>query len=145
MKQALTITPELGALIGRLGKDIDEGIPAGMTSLLADLEAEAVQEAPEDTSNLVNSITSYVTDGGRTGVLKATAPYALFVHEGTAPHVILPKDKKALAWPGGAHPVKKVNHPGTKANPFFIRAMDKVDMPASFEEGLQNFLDRRGW
>lgn len=38
----------------------------------------------------------------------------------TKPHVILPVRKKALAWFGGAHPVKKVNHPGSKipARPF---------------------------
>src|ERR1700682_5730953 len=38
--------------------------------------------------------------------------YSSFVEFGTAPHTIYPKDKKALYWPGGAHPVKKGNHPG---------------------------------
>ena len=38
----------------------------------------------------------------------------------TKPHVIRPKRKKALAWPGGRHPVRKVSHPGSKipARPF---------------------------
>ena len=38
----------------------------------------------------------------------------------TKPHVIRPKRKKALAWPGGRHPVRKVNHPGSNvpARPF---------------------------
>jgi len=31
----------------------------------------------------------------------------------TSPHVIRPKTKKALAWPGGRHPVRSVNHPGS--------------------------------
>ena len=33
----------------------------------------------------------------------------------------IPKDKKALYWPGAAHPVRKVNHPGSKANDFMGR------------------------
>jgi phage virion morphogenesis protein len=38
----------------------------------------------------------------------------------TAPHVIRPKNGKALMWPGLAHPVKSVNHPGSDipARPF---------------------------
>jgi hypothetical protein len=58
-----------------------------------------------------------------TGMLtwSPTASYAPFVEFGTAPHVILPKDKKALFWPGAAHPVSKVNHPGTKPNQFMER------------------------
>lgn len=42
---------------------------------------------------------------------------------GTRPHVIEPKDKQALAWPGGRHPVKKVNHPGTPALHILRRAL----------------------
>jgi len=57
------------------------------------------------------------------GMLKwmPTASYAPFVEFGTKPHTIVPKDKKALYWPGAAHPVARVNHPGTKANPFMER------------------------
>ena len=38
----------------------------------------------------------------------------------TKAHTIRPKNKKALAWPGAAHPVKSVRHPGSKipARPF---------------------------
>ena len=50
-----------------------------------------------------------------------TASYAPFVEFGTRPHVILPKEKQALFWPGAAHPVRSVNHPGTRANPFMER------------------------
>jgi hypothetical protein len=60
-----------------------------------------------------------------------TASYAPFVEFGTAPHVILPKEKKALYWPGAAHPVAKVNHPGTKENRFMERivaaSQDEID------------------
>src|SRR5881227_1574798 len=58
-----------------------------------------------------------------TGLLRwfPTASYAPFVEFGTRPHTILPKDKKALYWPGAAHPVRRVNHPGSKPNAFMER------------------------
>lgn len=34
--------------------------------------------------------------------------------QGTRPHVIVPSKKRALFWPSASHPVKRVNHPGTK-------------------------------
>jgi phage gpG-like protein len=39
----------------------------------------------------------------------------------TGPRVIRPKKGKALYWPGARHPVKKVNHPGSRipARPYF--------------------------
>lgn len=40
--------------------------------------------------------------------------YGEYLEDGTPPHVIRPKNKKALYWKGAAHPVKQVNHPGTK-------------------------------
>lgn len=46
--------------------------------------------------------------------------YAPYVELGTKPHVILPVNGKALFWKGAKHPVKKVNHPGTKAQPFLM-------------------------
>jgi hypothetical protein len=52
-------------------------------------------------------------------------PYAVWVHDGTKPHEIRPKNKKALKTPFG--PRKKVNHPGTKANPYLQNAVDNYD------------------
>jgi len=44
--------------------------------------------------------------------------------EHSAAHIIVPRYKRALYWPGAAHPVKMVRHPGTKANPYHQRAVD---------------------
>jgi len=41
--------------------------------------------------------------------------YGIFLEMGTPPHEIRPKAKKALYWRGAKHPVKKVQHPGTKS------------------------------
>jgi hypothetical protein len=54
--------------------------------------------------------------GGMAGVrLTATAGHSATLEHGSRPHIIEPKDKQALAWPGGLHPVKRVHHPGTPA------------------------------
>ena len=44
-------------------------------------------------------------------------------HEGTKPRLIEPRHKQALYWPGARHPVARVHHPGTRANPFMRRAL----------------------
>ena len=51
--------------------------------------------------------------------------YAIMVEKGTRSHIIKPKNAKALYWKGAAHPVKKVNHPGSKAKPYLIPAFEK--------------------
>ena len=48
---------------------------------------------------------------------------APFLEHGTRPHVIEPRDKQALSWPGARHPVKRVNHPGTPALHILRRAL----------------------
>ncbi len=47
-----------------------------------------------------------------------SSDYAIPQHEGSGPHVIEAKNAKALNWPGAAHPVRKVNHPGNPPTKF---------------------------
>jgi hypothetical protein len=49
--------------------------------------------------------------------------YAADVELGTAAHVITPRNKKALYWPGADHPVARVNHPGTAPSPYLRPAL----------------------
>lgn len=148
----IKITPELTPLIQRLGNDISGGIKAGMINLVEDIEARAVKKTPVKTSNLVNSITSYISDKGLSATIKATAPYAKFVHDGTGLYgplkkeiVITAKNKKALFWPGARHPVKSVRQKGMKPRPFFQLAINEINPQKVFEDGIQNYLERRGW
>lgn len=49
------------------------------------------------------------------------APHAEFVHWGTDPHVITPKDRKVLRWPNagaGFAFAKSVKHPGYEGDPW---------------------------
>lgn len=58
-------------------------------------------------------------------VIRANTKYARGVEEGTRPHVIRPKKGKYLYWKGASHPVKLVNHPGSKAKPYLVPAFEK--------------------
>ena len=50
--------------------------------------------------------------------------YAIIVEKGSKPHIIRPKNKKALYWKGASRPIKLVNHPGSRAKPFLIPAFE---------------------
>jgi len=81
---------------------------AGMPELLARLEHLAAGAAAMATSS---------------ATVLTQSPYARYVHDGTRAHQILPNAKKALYWPGAAHPVRSVQHPGTRAQPFLTDAL----------------------
>ena len=57
------------------------------------------------------------------------AKYAIFVHEGTRPHEIVPKSKGYKGHKGGLKTpfgvFNKIKHPGTKANKFIPRILEK--------------------
>jgi hypothetical protein len=82
--------------------------------------------APKRTGRLANHIwpvrhTSLA--GGATVDLAfvTDVPYARYVLEGTRPHTIVPRNKKALSWMnqmGDQVFATIVNHPGTRPNPF---------------------------
>lgn len=52
-------------------------------------------------------------------------PYALLHHDGTPPHVILPNSRRLLRFKVAGKIVyaERVQHPGTKANPFLAQAL----------------------
>lgn len=59
-------------------------------------------------------------------VIGTNLDYARMVSEGTRPHRIAAAPGKALSWPGAAHPVRAVNHPGTRPNPYVEEALAGV-------------------
>jgi hypothetical protein len=115
--------------------------------LVGDIRNLAVLYSPVKTGHLRNSITDAVhTEGARvTGTVGSAVEYSLWIHEGTAPHIIRPKTPArwvvkngrrvrvggVLAWGGksaGSAPTRYatfVRHPGTKGRPFLRRAMEE--------------------
>lgn len=105
-------------------------IPGRVSKLGEDLTRIAhkwvQREAPRKTGKLKASVQKVSTNtGGMIFLSKSIAPYSDYVIDGTRPHVIVAKNKRALFWKGGKHPVKKVKHPGTKSNPFVDRGFNK--------------------
>lgn len=80
-----------------------------------------------------------------TGLLRwfPTASYAPYVEFGTKPHVIVPKNAQALYWPGAAHPVRRVNHPGSKPNPYMERIIEAAqpNIAVQFTVALKAITD----
>lgn len=104
------------------------------------VQNEARRLAPVDTGRLRSSIVHRAEDRGRfyTVTVGTNVNYADDVEYGTAPHRIYPRNKKALYWPGAAHPVAYVDHPGTRPQPFLAPAI------AMAEEWLREELARAG-
>lgn len=79
------------------------------------------------------------------GVVGTNLKYAKAVHDGSPPHVIRAKNKKALFWPGAAHPVRAVRHPGNKANPYLANALraEAGAITADIGAGLADVVEGR--
>ena len=113
-------------------KDTSENIRSDVQKVLKksgfNIEARAKRNITNNgsvkTGHLRRGIT---TDVGNMEVTVHTSniKYARGVEEGTRPHTIRAKNKKALYWKGAKHPVKSVRHPGSRAKPFLIPAFEK--------------------
>ncbi|WP_235718302.1 hypothetical protein [Mycolicibacterium goodii] len=103
-----------------------------MASLLRRSANQARADVPVRTGNLGRTIGEgpIMFTGPRTvhGSIHAKADYALYVHEGTRPHVIRPRRAQALRFQVGGRTVfaRLVRHPGTRARPFLRNAAMRV-------------------
>lgn len=141
VERAFNKTPEL------LAEWLQRAVVAGA----AEITKRAVRgNVPYKTGRLAQSI-GRPPRGLVIEPLKATVrpqtDYAYFVHEGTRPHQIRPKEKKALFWQGAKHPLKLVNHPGTKANQFMPRLLElsKQDIDRHFSAAVDESLKQAGF
>lgn len=89
--------------------------------------------APVRTGRLRQSITGITIRTGPLGVaglVGANVDYAVYVHEGTRPHTIRPKDGREFVTfrtsSGRQVFAKEIHHPGTKPHPFLRRALMEV-------------------
>ncbi len=91
---------------------LHEAIRPTMENVARDIEADIIRNAPVDSGDMVKTVKRRGT------TITVGTDYWHFVEYGTRAHVIRPRTKKALWWPDAQHPVKRVWHPGTKAQPF---------------------------
>jgi len=104
---------------------IEKRVDRAHDNVVDAVQRDAFRFAPKDTWAMANSIRkrnvarrrSRIIVGGR------AAPYWATVEYGSEPHEIRARRKKALHWTGAKHPVRRVWHPGTPAQPFMRRAL----------------------
>lgn len=110
--------------------------PAGevgryMERLGEETAAAARVLAPVESGALRASIRSDM-DPDLTVEVSANTDYAIYVHEGTAPHTITPRSARVLRFPtkgGKIVYTTKVNHPGTQPQPFLMDALRATVRP----------------
>lgn len=107
---------------------LSQGVHNAIAKTVLKVESNAKREAPVNKQsgggNLRQSIRSQMIGLG-TGIVEVGAEYATYVHEGTRPHMIMTRNRKALANKRTGQVFgRTVNHPGTKANPFLERAVE---------------------
>lgn len=123
-----------------IGKNPFKKITSAVVGAGMDVAAKLVQRDFE------NEVRSWKTqpvfyiekDSDNTRTVVTDDEIFLYQDLGTKPHVIRPKRKRALAWPGGKHPVKVVHHPGTKAQNFTKRVQAKA--PSRLLEALNEVM-----
>jgi len=126
------VTSRLVASEGGRNAEINAILQRRMREIIRLVAADARVNAPVDTGRLAQSIKEDpITSSGPlrvSGGVTSNAPYSVFVHQGTKPHVIRPRNASALKFQSGGETVfaASVNHPGTKPRPFLTNALERV-------------------
>jgi len=112
-------------------KEVSEEIRSDIQKVLVNSGFNIEARAKRNISNNGSVKTGHLRRGITTNVgnMEVTVhtsniKYARLVEEGTRPHTIRAKNKKALYWKGAKHPVRSVRHPGSKAKPYLIPAFE---------------------
>lgn len=98
-----------------------------------------------NTGKLHNSIKgqySKLSNVGFKYTVSAGAKHAIFIEEGTRPHIIRARRKKVLMFYQDGKPVftKEVFHPGTKESPFMSRALQ--DNAPCFIDSIEEVIEK---
>ncbi len=120
------------------------GVLAAARSYTKDVKAYLNSgRGPGTRSGHLRQSTDWRPEGEMGAVVFVQAPHAVYVEEGTKPHIIRPHRRKALKIPnpsGGGYLIRaKVRHPGTSAQPFFF-----ADFPARQSRMLAAFSEELG-
>jgi HK97 gp10 family phage protein len=137
LKEAMSRAPAL--TVSEISKAIQK------TALT--IQSNAIKEAPVNKQtgggNLRQNIRTSLISGTRAEVV-SKAPYSGYVEMGTAPHIIEAVNKRVLANKRtGQFFGKLVHHPGTRANPFMKRAIEKsqTKIVEFFKTAMQNVFN----
>ena len=110
-------------------------------------EARRTHNFKSDTSTLERSVKTKVSAEYYADVYlnEHIAEYGPYVHQGTKPHRIMFKRKKALRFLKGGRFIfaKSVHHPGTKADPFLYEALknSRREINRIFKQYTENSIE----
>ncbi len=115
---------ELSKRLADSPKLVTDNLSTAINKTILTIQSKSLREAPVKTGTLRQGIRARMETKLR-GVVDNGVKYALYVHEGTKPHLIRPVSTKGLAnRRTGQFFGKLVHHPGTKRNPFFLRGIE---------------------
>jgi hypothetical protein len=102
---------------------VEEATSAWLDDIVDDVATDANRLAPRGRTGRLGRSYGVVRITRLTRHVGSGLEYATTVELGGPPHDIRPKTKKALAWPGGQHPVRVVHHPGSRPIPHLRPAL----------------------
>ena len=112
----------------KLSNEVEEDVKKVVKNSAFNIEKNAKSNLTKNKSVVTGELrrrTSTDIKGLEATIHTSNLKYAPHVEYGTKAHIIRPKNKRFLYWEGAKHPVKKVNHPGSKAKPFLIPAFNQ--------------------
>ena len=112
----------------KLSDEVEEDVKKVVKNSAFNIEKNAKSNLTKNKSVATGELrrrTSTDIKGLEATVHTSNLKYAPHVEYGTKAHIIRPKNKKVLYWKGAKHPVKQVNHPGSKAKPYLIPAFNQ--------------------
>lgn len=137
---------EVRAMAAEADEELERTCRHAVSAAVAAAKATALstKRYQDRTGDLSRSIHGHITGSGKTwatGVFEATSDHAVFVDEGTKPHVIRARNASALAFPGKNGSTvfaREVNHPGTKPDGFFERGVEAAEkvLDAEVDAGI---------
>lgn len=138
-----------GAFLTRFGKmqaEIQNRLAEAMNISVRDVQERAREkhDFTTRTGEAERSIDKKVEGKGLrvSGTVGATRLVTIYLHQGTKPHTIVPRKKKALRWADGSGFIfsRRVCHPGMKGAPFIYNAADaeRVNIVRRFDKIFDN-------
>lgn len=138
MMVQVTVDIDLTGLTGNLSEDkLTQAKSQGLNYASQEMVRVLMQNSPVDHGVLKSWFIESLDE--EEAHIKTPASYAVYVNDGTRPHVIEPKgigtfhagrqltSGSALWWPGAEHPVRRVNHPGITGQHFVEQSIDDVE------------------
>lgn len=151
----IKISPQTERLLNNSKRYSEDAIERGM-EIITDQSVKQTKDKITElglvgSGKLRKSVNGQLKNKSKS-IVGASQWYAHLIEDGTKSHTIPKKvhkrRKKAIFWPGASHPVRVVEHPGTKAYRFLggtIEEMEqKGELESFFARGVNEIMQKIG-